>query len=651
MKLKLIITIVFAASLSAFAQLPSGNLTSTNKKAIDLYKSALLSYDHFNDKKALENARKAIGKDSSFIEPYLLIANVYASQKRIDDAILMYKRAIQVNPRFSKTPYFVLGTLEFSRGNYKDALHHLEEYLLFSNINPNNADVAHKLVANCKFAIEAIKTPVPFKPVNMGPAINSPVNEYFPAVTADGKTFLYTRNNRTNTTHAQEDFLISEKGPNGNWKKARLIGNGINTEGNEGAPSLSADGQLLIFAACQENQSGSFGGQRKGIGSCDLFYTQKVGDRWTKVYNLGHTINTKMFESQPSFSADGKTLYFVSNRPGGVGKGDIYVSTLDEKGYWTEPRNIGTKVNTTEKEESVFIHPDGKTLYFSSNGHVGMGGLDIYVTRKGEDGKWSTPVNLGYPINTYGDENSLLVAASGDIAYFASSRKGGYGGLDMYHFELYDAVRPGKISYVKGKVYNANNKVPLSARFELIDLKTQKRAILSTSDKLTGEFLVTLPVGTSYALNVSKKGYLFYSEHYSLNELKDGVEPYFMDVPLQPIDTGNVVELKNVFFQTGKFDLKPTSKTELNKLVAFLKLNKTLKIELSGHTDNVGAKQMNQILSKNRAKAVFDYLVAGGIDPLRLTYKGYGDSKPKVSNDTDAKRAMNRRTEFKVVGL
>jgi outer membrane protein OmpA-like peptidoglycan-associated protein len=333
-----------------------------------------------------------------------------------------------------------------------------------------------------------------------------------------------------------------------------------------------------------------------------------------------------------------------------MGGGDIWYSTLKTDGSWGAPVNIGNKINTRGEEESVFIHPDGKTLYFSSNGHVGMGGLDIYVVRKNADGVWGTPVNLGYPINTYGDENSLLVNGAGSLAYFASDRPGGFGGLDLYQFELYDAARPDKITYMKGKVYDAKTKKPLGAHFELIDLATAKQVMTSDANSGNGEFLVTLPVDKNYALNVSQSGYLFYSENFSLKELTDKTKPFLMDVPLQSIDTGSVVELKNIFFETAKFDLKPESKVELNKLVTFLTLNKTMRIELSGHTDNVGDKKMNLTLSENRSKSVYDYLIANGIDAKRLSYRGYGDTLPKVKNDSDENRAINRRTEFKVIG-
>lgn len=632
---------------SCKAQLPPGEYTTKNKKAIASFEAALKYFNSRNDIKAKEELAKAIEKDPLFIEPHLLLAEIHAESRELQQSIDEYMKALQINPKFDKKTYFLLANIEMTTGKYEEAKKDYEAYLKYQNINPDWKEMAEHQLKNCNFSIVAIKNPVPFNPKNMGEAINSNLDEYFPAVTADDQTFLYTRNNRTEQFPMQEDFLVSQK-INNVWSSAKFV-SGINTSGNEGAPGFSADGQILFFTACAEIDN-SYGPNRKGYGSCDIFYSQKVGTAWSRPYNVGPTINSKYWETQPSFSADGKTLYFVSNRPGGLGSSDIYYSVLKEDGSWGAPLNIGLKINTPGKEESVFIHPDGKTLYFSSNGHVGMGGLDIYVIRKNEKGEWEEPVNLGYPINTNGDENSLLVNGSGNLAYFASNRAGGFGGLDLYQFDLYDAVRPDKITYLKGKVYDAKTKAPLGAHFELIDLATAKQMIVSDANSGNGEFLVTLPVDKDYALNVTQPGYLFYSENYSLKELKDFSKPYLMDVPLQPIDTGSIVELKNVFFETAKYDLKEESKVELNKLVSFLTLNKTLRIELSGHTDNVGDKKMNLTLSQNRAKAVYDYLSANGIDTKRLAYKGYGDNKPKVKNDSDENRAKNRRTEFKVIG-
>lgn len=630
------------------AQLPPGEYTTTNKKAIFAFESALKSFQAGNDKKAIEELTAAIQKAPEFIEPHLLYAEILHSKNQVKPAIEEYQKAIAISPGFNLNNFFTLAQLEMSIGDYKNAKLDYQSFLKKTHMNPDSKETADRQLRNCDFAIEAIKNPVPFDPKNLGPAINSPADEYFPAVTADDQTFLYTRCDRAHPETTQEDFLISKK-VDGNWTPSVLM-SGVNTPGNEGSPNLSADGQLLFFVACQASADGSYGENRRGYGSCDIFYSQKVGTKWSAPYNMGPKINSPSWESQPCFSADGKTLYFVSQRPGGFGGGDIWYSNLEANGSWGKPINIGANINTPEDEESVFIHPDGKTLYFGSRGHVGMGGLDLFVARKDEAGEWGKPVNLGYPINSYADENSILINGLGNLAYIASAKEGGLGGLDLYQFELYENARPGKITYMKGKVYDARTKDPIGAHFELIDLETSKITIASDANTGNGEFLVVLPIEKNYALNVSQEGYLFYSENFSLKNLADKSKPYLMDVPLQPIDTGSVVELKNVFFETAKFNLKPESTVELDKLVHFLTVNKTLRIELDGHTDNVGDKKSNQLLSQNRAKAVYDYLIAHTIDAKRLSYKGFGDTRPKVKNDTDENRAMNRRTEFKVVG-
>jgi outer membrane protein OmpA-like peptidoglycan-associated protein len=295
------------------------------------------------------------------------------------------------------------------------------------------------------------------------------------------------------------------------------------------------------------------------------------------------------------------------------------------------------------------IHPDGKTLYFSSNGHPGLGGLDIFVSRKDEDGKWGEPQNLGYPINTKDDENSLLVSASGDIAYFASDREGGQGGLDLYKFKLYNEARPQMVTYAQGVVFDAKTKERLGARFELIDLESGEQVVESYSNPGNGEFLVSLPSGRDYALNVSREGYLFYSDNFTLSQ-ESATAPKQLEVPLKRIEEGSSVVLNNVFFDVDQYKLKPQSKVELDKLIEFLKLNPELRIEISGHTDNVGTDEANKVLSQNRAQSVVDYLLENGISKDRLSAKGFGESKPIASNDNEEGRAKNRRTEFEVIG-
>jgi len=366
---------------------------------------------------------------------------------------------------------------------------------------------------------------------------------------------------------------------------------------------------------------------------------------------VGAPLNTSAWESQPSFSSDGKTLYYISNRRDGYGSSDIWMCVLDEKGKWSKPANLGAHINTPGKEEAVFIHPDNQTLYFASDGHVGMGGLDLYMCRRDSIGNWGNPVNLGYPINTFEDESGLIVNGKGNLAYFSSTREGTTGCDDIYMFEIPVPLQPVAVTYMKGKVFDNKTKKPLAASFDLIDLSTGKTIVSSVSDPVTGEFLVCIPQNKNYALSANRGGYLPFSESFLMVESTNPGEPYKMDVPLQPIEAGVGGILKNVYFDVDKFDLKPESQGELNKLVLFLNANPEMKIEIGGHTDSDGDKKHNQLLSENRAKAVYNYLIKYGIDAARLTYKGYGDTKPLVPNTSPENKKKNRRTEFTIISV
>ena len=638
---------------SIYAQgLPPGSYSSTNKKAVKYFEDSKKMFQIRKDADAEKLIKKAIEEDPQFIEAYSAYADFLMGNNRVKEAIPLYEKAIQLNPKIFIDNNFYLGGAYLHEAQYEKAIPCFEIILKTERINPNLKDEAARFLKNAKFGADAIKHPQPFKLVNVGAGINTAEFEYFPALTADGNTFLFTRNIREGegvTAPRQEDFYVSKK-VNSVWQTANPI-TSVNTLGNEGAPSLSADGEIMFFASCME-MTGDYGSSdRKGYGSCDIFYAQKINGKWTKPRNAGSTINTKNWETQPSFSSDGKTLYFIRGivTRDGIKNPDIYSSTIGDDGKFTEPVKLSDNINTPEGEESVFIHPDNQTLYFSSEGHPGMGGLDIFISKKQADGTWGKAVNLGYPINTFTDENSLLVDANGKLAYYASEREGGFGGLDIYQFELPESVRPEKITYVKGLTYNAKTKVPVDASFELIDLETQQ-SVTSAYSNSAGEFLVTLTSNHNYLVNVSKPGFLFYSDNFSLKDkVADYNKPYQLQIPLQPIDTG-IIELKNIFFDVNKADLKAESKAELQKIIAFLKANPTLKVEFSGHTDNSGDKVFNKTLSNNRAKAIYDYVIEKGpILAANLSYKGYGDTKPKAPNDSPENKAKNRRTELKVL--
>jgi outer membrane protein OmpA-like peptidoglycan-associated protein len=418
----------------------------------------------------------------------------------------------------------------------------------------------------------------------------------------------------------------------------------INTPYNEGAQSISADGKLLFFTACTQSD---------GYGSCDIYFSKNNAGAWTKPKNAGEPVNTAAWESQPSISANGEFLYFVSNREGGNGSMDIWRCRLNGfyasgEPRWSKPQNLGEMINTSGNETSPFIHADGKTLYFASDKLMGLGGYDIFYSRLTNDTVWKTPVNMGYPINTHKDEQGLIVDASGIRAYYSSDRPGSKG-LDIYQFDLYEKARPTPVSYVQGKVFDKTCGFPLCAQIELIDLDKNKLIAKKESCWEKGEFLMCLPLGNEYAFNVSRSGYLFHSENFALKQARNADDPFQLDIPLNAIEVGNATVLRNIFFETAKYELLPNSKVELGKLIDFMAKNPQVKIEIGGHTDDVGSKELNEELSQNRAQSVYNYLVENGVGASRLSYQGYGFSVPLAGNDTAEGRAQNRRTEFKVV--
>ena len=620
--------------------------STKSEKAIKAYEEAAKQYEANNFPDAIKALDKAIKFDKNFIEAFMMKGDIYADMKKYDSSIVYYKKSIDIDPYFFANNYFNVGMLELKIGRYADAKQDFESYTSDKHadlINKKRAEYMNKM---CTFGINMMNNPVPFKLKNMGSNVNSKYNEYLPSVTADEQTLVITRRLPRDTASTeisssdQEDFYISHKLNDSTWSKALPLGPPINTPGNEGAQCISPDGKAIYFTACERPD---------GYGSCDLYYSEKIGNTWGVPKNMGPVVNSDKWDSQPSISSDGKTLYFTSARGGGKGNMDIWKTVKDDKGVWGKPTNLGDSINTPGGEMSPFIHPDDQTLYFSSNGHLGMGGFDIFYSRKDSAGNWRKPVNIGYPINTFADESYLIVNSNGDLAYFASDRPGGVGNMDIYTFPLYEKARPTRVNYLKGIVFNEITKEKLKAKFELIDLKTGKTCVESTSDPVNGEFLVCLPTEKDYALNVSKDGYLFYSENFSLTGIHSNSDPFMKNIPLQPIKVGESVVLKNIFFDTDKFELKSESTAELEKLLDLLNKNPKLKIEISGHTDNQGDDKHNQTLSENRAKAVYDYLTNHGIVKERLTYKGYGKTKPIDKNDTEQGRANNRRTEFKVV--
>ncbi len=624
----LLLLICLISTLGFGQELPFSG--TKDKKADYYFGEALKTFQTQDFQRASQWIDKAVVLDPNFIDAWMLKAEMKSMDENYPEAIAIYEKIKGINPDFPMS-YYGISKVYYANGNYEASLAAAEKFLTYPDYY-GKKDIINKIKQNAEFGRNAIKTPVPFNPINLGNMINSPDNEYFPGIPADDQTLIFTRliNGRN------EDFYISKK-QGDKYSFAANMGFPINTDGNEGTISLSADGQYIFYTAC--NREGAYG-------SCDIYLSRLDGNTWAEPINLGPPINTIAWESQPSLSFDGKTLYFSSNRPGGYGKSDIWYTTYKE-GRWTPPINMGPDVNTSGDEQSPHIAKDDQTLYFNSNGHPGMGGVDLYISRK-VSGRWIKPENLGYPINSMKDETCLVIASNGIDAYIARDGIDSKGGLDIYKFELYDKARPQKTAYVKGIVYDAATRKKITAKIELIDLATGKVVVEAFSNKTSGEFLVCLQANKNYALNVDQKGYLFYSENFEI-KTESALKPLQLDVPLQPLTDGAKIVLKNIFFDVDKFELKEESKVELKKLIQFLTINPTVKIEIGGHTDNSGDASKNTTLSTNRAKAVLSYLVANGIKADRLTSKGYAATQPLADNQTAEGKAQNRRTEIKLI--
>lgn len=495
-------------------------------------------------------------------EPLFMQAVEKGVVGQYEEAIALLHKAIDIDPTYVEA-YLLLGNQHMALGQYDQAEASYRKSLALEPASARWRAEATDGIRTAQWRAEAVANPVPFKPINLGPNINTAADEYLPALTADYRTLVFTRRvpRRATTQRGlpmEEDFYESHYDTMElDWGPSERMPEPLNSNGNEGAQTVSHDGRVVVFTACGRNDEPT---------GCDLYLSVRRGRQWSKPRNLGAPVNSVYWDSYPSLSVDGYTLYFASNRPGGYGGIDIWCSTLEE-GRWSKPRNLGPTVNTAGDETSPYIHFDDRTLYFASNGHLGMGGSDLYVVSRVDDTLWGTPRNLGYPVNTSGDEAALIVAPDGRTALFSSDRYGGYGGQDIYSFVMPPQSRPEAITFVD-PVRQAEN-------------------------------LLTM---------------------------------------------GDTVTLPGIFFHTGSDALVETSLAELDRLAEALRRHPRLRLEVGGHTDDVGNDLDNQRLSERRAKAVYDYLILCGVDPAGLTYRGYGESRPVADNKTEEGRAANRRT-------
>ncbi|MBN4052329.1 MAG: hypothetical protein COC01_00905 [Bacteroidetes bacterium] len=492
----------------------------------------------------------------------------------------------------------------------------------------------------CENAKEFIDKPVNVIIQNLGPEINSPFPDYVPVISADESVLIFTSRRPGSTGNKKdifdkkyyEDIYMSTK-VDTVWGAPVSIGSPINTEKHDATVGLSADGQQLYI-------------YRLG----DIYYCNLIGDQWSEPTLFASDVNTRMWEPSASVSADGNIFYFSSDRKGGFGKRDIWRVKKLPDGEWSFAQNLGPTINTDQDEDGPFIHPSGRTIYFSSNGHKSMGGFDIFSSDLTETGDWGEPINIGYPVNTPDDDIYFVLSAEGKHGYFSSVRDDSYGEKDIYMITFPEVSIP--LTVMRGYIHGAN-KVPIGARIIVTDNETGELVGVFKSNKATGKYIIILPPGRDYNFTVEGKGadeYLFYSKNINIPDQSE-FKVIEDSIVIKEIKVGAKTVLRNLFFDTDKSNLRPTSRVELDRIFRLLQDNQNIKIEISGHTDDVGSKKYNQRLSEKRANAVVEYIYERGISKNRLVAKGYGKMKPIEDNSTEEGRQQNRRTELKIIEI
>ena len=481
----------------------------------------------------------------------------------------------------------------------------------------------------------------PLQSVPMPGAINTLADEYYGALSLDGRHMILTRAGRgLQQTVGGEDFFQSSMNEAGEWSPPVLL-RGVNTRQNEGAPTWTGDGMTMIFTACASPRDGY--GRRRGKGSCDLFETtwNPSKGEWGVGRNLGAP-NSAGWESQPSVSADGQTLVFAQSSRGRDKPSDLVMCRRMASGGWSQPEPLPGLVNTPYTEESPFLHPDGQTLYFSSDGHPGFGQLDVFVSRLQEDGSWGEPKNLGRGINSHGRDNSLMVSPDGQLAYFATTR--GTDHLDLWQIPLHEEVKPIEVTVLSGRVVDDVSGQPLTAEVVLVNAQTGGRVARVESTAGQG-FAIPLPEEGDYTFEVSAQGFVFKVESYSQGVAGTGASSDAVEIRLAPIADGVMFTLEAIQFETGKSLLRSSYQGGCERLASWMLAHPEVRVRVEGHTDNVGSTSSNQTLSLERAEAVRVFLEAKGVDASRVDVLGLGDTMPVADNTTEQGRSANRRVE------
>lgn len=633
MKKLLLSLCFFLLCISLFAQ----EYSIIDRRAIKLHQEAEELAKSRRYDEAIAKYQASFERSSDFFESYIKMSQLLLTKGDHEKALEIAERGarrIKKGNRFEAEFGWLISNIYLQSGNFDLALKKMAETEPLLSPDFTQTSYYKDLKEKLDFIAEELDNQKAITKERLPAPLNGFALQYFPVLTADSKKILFTKRDGLNPYEHEDIYVAYREGDE--WTEPIPIDSFLNTRYNEGTCTISADGNILIYTSCDAPDS---------FGSCDLYITYKVNGQWQKAANMGNKINSRSWDSQPSLSADGSMLFFSSNRRGGYGGNDIWFSQRMEDGSWSEVKNVGPVINTPQDEVSPFIYFNNEQLFFASDGHMGFGGKDLFMSRL-ENGVFAKPSNLGYPINDHQDQLALFITAQQDYAYYTENtyHEGKVDSSFLYRFNFPKEIDLGeKLVITQGKVVNTKTKEPIDARLSLVSLENDSTLYQFRSDGESGEFIMIYPDKTFSGLYVEKPGFIPKIYNVEKDSLKDITN---MHIELSPAVAGEQFIFENVFFDFDKTELKPESQSSLRRLYNFLKENPQLSIIITGHTDNVGQAAYNQNLSLRRAESVRDFLVAGGIAAARLEVKGMGDQQPLKPNDSEENMALNRRIEI-----
>lgn len=622
-----------------------------SNRADKAYDKAIRAFSQRSYSECIGLMKEVIDIEPDYVDAYYVLGLIYIKESRMNlkAAKENFLKVISICPSYDVYAYYHLARIAYGAQEYQAAYDFITIFLedVDKIKTDEDFDEAIRIKDFSKFYADMLNHPVPFEPKPV-PGISTEYDEYLPIISPDNEMALFTRKVKTEArkdaftspTGLTEKFMFSLR-KDGEFSRGQLMPPPFNKYDNEGGATVTINNKMLYYTLCKYTSD-------RRYYNCDICFSENIQGTWLPIKSISDIVNTEnTWESQPSVTSDGRTLFFVSDREGGYGGYDIYKTTKGANGEWGTPENLGATINTTGNEKSPFIHTDSQTIYFSSDGHMGLGGYDIFFSKLGDNGQWSEPKNIGYPINSFDDDVGFFVSTDGHYGYFASNKFDGFGGWDLYTFDLYEEARPEKVMLVRGKITDNENISFRDAKVEIRNIESKKITEFEV-DSVTGEYFGALVMRNDYLMTVKKKGYVQETKYISKISQRIS-KPLDLFTDMKPIQVGMSYRLNDIYFDFNSIELLPESMSVIDEFYRFLVENPTLKISIQGHTDNVGSEADNLKLSEDRAQAVYNHLIQRGISFDRLAYKGFGESKPIESNDTEDGRARNRRTEFVII--